>query len=82
MSKLVHTYILDTTIEDISANLRAINGTSCNYTPNEIALDAIAVYRWHTEQLRLGRAVVSTGKDLTNLTQVGSQFLPARDPTV
>jgi hypothetical protein len=66
----------------INAGLKSINGTQNELSANDIGREALAVYKWVVEQTSAGRAVVATDKDLSQLVQIATPNLPAKNPTL
>jgi len=66
----------------INAGLKNINGTQRDLSANDIGREALAVYKWVVEQTSAGRAVVAADKNLSQLVQIATPNLPAKDPTL
>ena len=66
----------------INDGLNTINGTQRDLSANDIGREALAVYKWVVEQTRAGRSVVAADKDLSQLVQIATPNLPARNPTL
>ncbi len=49
---------------------------------NDIGREALAVYKWFVEQTAHGYAVVAVNRDLTQLVQVSTPHVPARQPLI
>ena len=70
-------------LSNINDGLRKINGSSQrDLSANDIGREALAVYKWVVEQTNAGRAVVAADKDLSQLVQIATPNLPAKDPTL
>jgi hypothetical protein len=68
-------------VGSINDDLNTINGTRRDLSANDIGREAVAVYKWVVEQTRAGRAVVAADKELSQLVQIATPNLPARNPT-
>ena len=68
-------------VGSINDDLYTINGTRRDLSANDIGREAVAVYKWVVEQTRAGRAVVAADKELSQLVQIATPNLPARNPT-
>ena len=70
-------------IKSINDKLKSINsgtGGGATLSANDIAREALSVYKWAVEQTDAGRAVVATDKDLSQLVQIATPNLPAKVP--
>jgi hypothetical protein len=71
-------------IDAINDNLRQINGRSSTDKPlsaNDVAREALAVYKWAVEQTNEGYAVVSANANRAPVVQIATPHLPAKVPT-
>lgn len=71
-------------IDSINEDLREINGRSSSEKPltaNDVAREALAVYKWAVEQTKGGYAVVSANSQRSPVVQIATPHLPARVPT-
>jgi hypothetical protein len=70
-------------IDSINDKLRRINGRSESdkgLTANDVAREALAVYKWAVEQTDEGYAVVSANANRDPVVQIATPHLPARVP--
>lgn len=76
--------VSDSLIESINKAIREINGRrgqEASLSPNDIAREALAVYKWAVEQVRDGYAVVAVNSDRDPVVQIETPHLPARAPS-
>lgn len=65
-------------VDAVNANLTAINGTKKELSANQIAQEALAVYKWAVENRAKGNAVVAVeGTDDGKLASVAVISTPA-----
>lgn len=79
-------------LKSINDNLKAIHQgmkgadsgplSSGPLSANDIGRDALAVYKWVVEQTLSGRAVVAADKELSELKQITTPYIPARSPQI
>jgi len=69
-------------VDEVNHGLNQINDHFISLNANDIGREALSVYRWAVEQVRLGRAVVSVNRDMDALVQIETPHLPAREPSV
>lgn len=71
-------------IDSINEKLRQINGRSPSdkaLSANDVAREALAVYKWAVEQTNQGYAVVSANANRDPVVQIATPHLPAKVPT-
>lgn len=73
----------DEIVAEINVYLTAINNdVRQNASANDIAREALAVYRWVAKQIFEGRAVVAVNKDMDAHTQIATEMIPAKPPRI
>lgn len=70
-------------IDEINKNLQIINNCHPNsiLSAHDIGREAIAVYKWVTDQTSKGHAVVSANKNKEFVFQIETPNIPAKNPT-
>lgn len=80
MSKII---VNERLIDEVNYKLRVINGHApVKLSAADVMKEAICVYDWILEQIMAGRAVVSVNKDLNDLVQIKTPYIPAEPPKV
>lgn len=81
--KQINLDVPDNVIEEINYKLRAINNRDLNantLSSNDIAREALAVYKWIVDQMYEGYAVVSADKNRELISQISTPNLPPKAP--
>lgn len=71
-------------VEQVNSCLKEINSVRVHIgmSATDIAREALSVYQWFVKQIALGYAVVAINRDLTQLVQVCTPYVPARKPLI
>lgn len=80
----IHLDVSKNFIDEINYKIRVINNRHPNATvlsANEIANEALGLYKWALDQVYEGYAIVSTNKEHQLILQVELPNLPAKVPT-
>lgn len=81
---IIRLTVEQTFVDYINQSLKEINSDRVYMAMNihQIAREALAVYKWFVEQTAHGYAVVSVNRDLTELVQVCTPHVPAKEPRI
>lgn len=72
----------DSFVSEVNVYLTTINGGNQNASADDIAKEALAVYRWYAQQVFEGRAVVAVNRNMDANCQVATPMIPAKDPSI
>lgn len=68
-------------IDGINHDLAVVRGDEAPRRPlsaNDIGREALGVYKWFVEQVRVGKAVGAIDPDVTHFVQIATPRVPAR----
>lgn len=71
-------------IEELNYKIRVINARNAGeevLSANDIAREALAVYKWAIDNIYEGYAIVAADSDKNLITQIATPNMPAKAPT-
>jgi hypothetical protein len=72
----------DTFVSEVNVYLTTINDGAQDASANDIAKEALAIYRWVARQIFEGKAVVAVNKNMDASVQISTPMIPAKEPRI